>query len=195
MCNRACVSARASLPLCVHVCVRVCLSVVRARVRAFVRACVPACLRACVLAAWSKGRGVTYSHLKTPDHILKRRAEVAAKKAALRREIALASFECPTNVHVQCNARKTCMEGCSPCKHSCVSNQEGCLLTIYWSLFSKTCVFARECMHTFTFFYIFLHTFLACHDTQEETCAEAVARSRLAPGSSHLSTPVLLVSL
>eukprot|EP00802_Teleaulax_amphioxeia_P008634 Tamp_08643.p1 GENE.Tamp_08643~~Tamp_08643.p1 ORF type:complete len:509 (+),score=101.54 Tamp_08643:78-1529(+) len=38
--------------------------------------------------AWSKRRGsLMYSHLKTPDHMLKRRAEVAAKKAARKREI------------------------------------------------------------------------------------------------------------
>ena len=47
---------------------------------------------ACV-AAWSKRRGsVMYSHLRTPDHMLKRRAEVAAKKASLKREISPVSF-------------------------------------------------------------------------------------------------------
>jgi hypothetical protein len=47
-----------------------------------------------------------YSHLMTPDHLLKRRAEVTAKKAALKREISLASFDCPTNVDVHATQEK-----------------------------------------------------------------------------------------
>jgi hypothetical protein len=94
-----------------------------------------------------------YSHLKTPDHILKRRAEVAAKKAALRREISFASFDCPANVHVQCNARKNMHAGvfaagvfavrtplCFESRGMLVNN----LLELVF-----TCVFVRPRVHTF----------------------------------------------
>jgi len=73
-----CVCARTRVYACMCVCVCV---------RARLHECVPACALARV-AAWSKRRGsLMYSHLKTPDHMLKRRAEVAAKKAARKREI------------------------------------------------------------------------------------------------------------